>query len=96
MKTNAKETNAELLADFTNFDKMLIGLGGDLMQIGERRTGKHLPIIAMTAHGIEGDRDRCLAAGMDGYVSKPIEIRALLAAIEDAVPASESPVPADG
>jgi CheY-like chemotaxis protein len=47
----------------------------------ERGTGRHMPIVAMTAHAMKGDQERCLKAGMDGYVSKPIQIGHLLEAI---------------
>jgi signal transduction histidine kinase/DNA-binding response OmpR family regulator len=40
----------------------------------EKSSGAHIPIIAMTAHAMQGDEERCLAAGMDGYVSKPFEV----------------------
>ena len=43
----------------------------------EQSTGKHLPIVAMTAHAMKGDRERCLDSGMDGYVSKPIQVSSL-------------------
>ncbi len=51
----------------------------------ERKTGAHIPIIAMTAHAMEGDRQVCLSAGMDGYVSKPVNAQSLIAAIDDTV-----------
>ncbi len=48
----------------------------------EQATGRHLPIVALTAHALEEDRERCLAAGMNGYLAKPIEERELLAVLE--------------
>jgi signal transduction histidine kinase/ActR/RegA family two-component response regulator len=48
----------------------------------ERQTGEHLPIVAMTAHVMSGDRERFLEAGMDGYISKPFQAGELDAAIE--------------
>ena len=48
----------------------------------ERVTGKHIPIVAMTAHAVKGDQDRCIAAGMDGYVSKAIRSMDLFTPME--------------
>jgi signal transduction histidine kinase/CheY-like chemotaxis protein len=48
----------------------------------ERLTGGHIPIIALTAHAMSEDRDLCLQAGMDDYISKPIKIKNLLQAID--------------
>jgi two-component system sensor histidine kinase/response regulator len=54
----------------------------EAIRVREQLTGEHIPIIAMTAHALKGDQERCLAAGMDGYVSKPIRTEELDTAIE--------------
>jgi two-component system sensor histidine kinase/response regulator len=55
----------------------------------ERGDGAHIPIIALTAHALKGDRERCLEAGMDDYLSKPIEAQKLFDVVETAARKSE-------
>ena len=63
-----------------------------LIRRREMDTGLHIPIIAMTAHAMAGDKQRFLTGGMDGYVSKPIHSRELFDAIQTVLSSSPATV----
>ncbi|HYM10025.1 MAG TPA: response regulator [Bryobacterales bacterium] len=86
---NGKEALAALgeeAFDVILMDVQMPEMGGfeatSVIREAEKMTGEHIPIIALTAHAMNEDRERCLRAGMDGYVSKPILPRHLFEAIE--------------
>jgi signal transduction histidine kinase/FixJ family two-component response regulator len=107
--SNGEEALAAIAA--TSFDVVLMDvqmpvMGGleatGAIRLGERTTASHLPIVAMTAHAMKGDRELCLAAGMDDYLSKPLDPLLLSAIVErvsaqsryaaaPAAPAAEGP-----
>ena len=60
----------------------------------EKLTGRHVPIIAMTAHALKGDQERCISAGMDAYISKPIRTSELFSTVESML-VNKTPIPTD-
>ena len=87
--TNGREACASV--ESGNFDLVLMDVQMPEMdgleatariRAREKQTETHIPIIAMTAHALKGDRERCLEVGMDAYVTKPIRADELLEAIE--------------
>jgi signal transduction histidine kinase/DNA-binding response OmpR family regulator len=89
---NGREALAALDRASEGFDLILMDvqmpeLGGleatSIIREKEKATGTHIPIIALTAHALKGDRERCLEAGMDAYLSKPIQPEKLRKIVED-------------
>src|ERR1019366_8136096 len=72
--------------DIVFMDVQMPGLDGfevtQAIREKEKSTGNHLRIVAMTAHAMKGDRERCLEAGRDDYIAKPIQVKTLIQAVE--------------
>ena len=69
--------NFELILMDVQMPKMDGFKATELIRAKEKGTGAHIPIIAMTAHAMKGDRERCLEAGMDEYITKPLNVKQL-------------------
>jgi two-component system cell cycle response regulator DivK len=88
--SNAEEARAELARQRPALVLMDMNLGGvdGLQLVSELRQGlaDRVPIVALTAHAMRGDRERFLAGGCDGYISKPISTRTFLSEVERYLP----------
>ncbi len=82
--------------DLVLMDLQMPVLGGEeataQIRAAEQGTRRHLPVVAMTAHALKGDRERCLAAGMDDYIAKPIRARQLFEVVERYAPGGAATV----
>jgi CheY-like chemotaxis protein len=81
--------------DVILMDVQMPHMGGfeatQLIRDHERRCGRHTPIVALTAHALQGDREKCLNAGMDHYLTKPVD-RAQLFKVLDEIRKSASTI----
>jgi PAS domain S-box-containing protein len=85
--------------DVVLMDLQMPGMSGidatAAIRASERTSGEHLRVVAMTAHAMTGDRERCLEAGMDDYLSKPIDSRTLFAIVESQTAAAHAQLPCE-
>ncbi len=97
--TNGREATEALLnedVDLILMDLQMPEMDGfeatATIRLREKQTGNRIPIVALTAHAMEGDRQRCLDADMDGYISKPVKAVELFEVIDRVMAASRTPV----
>jgi two-component system, sensor histidine kinase and response regulator len=91
---DAVDTVARHRFDVVLMDVQMPEMGGfeatGLIRARERDSGEHIPIIAITAHVMKGDRERCIEAGMDDYITKPFDSRNLCRILENAAGATKA------
>ena len=91
----AIRASADASFDLILMDLQMPEMGGieatAAIRAREISTGAHIPIIAMTAHAMTGDRERCMEGGMDGYLSKPIKAELLFTTVQEFAPAASEP-----
>jgi CheY-like chemotaxis protein/HPt (histidine-containing phosphotransfer) domain-containing protein len=94
---DAVDAVADQRFDVVLMDVQMPEMGGfeatGIIRARERESGSHMPIIAITAHVMKGDRERCLEAGMDDYITKPFDSRNLCRVIEEAAGSTPTSTP---